>query len=1004
MEFDGLLYFLLPILILGKKPVITHGVTETYGYENQPASLQCRVKSETSVVIEWYKNGSKISKWLEYRVEITQLSDDILKCDLVFLISRGTVGAYYCNASNEFGWAVSSSASVFIAFMEDKFMAEPQSKTAYIGETVTLACEPPSGSPKPTITWYKDEIEVDFSNRVQIFDRNKLRIEQISLNDSGDYFCVARSLGFVKTSKKAYLRVLQRPVFLVAPQSQTIPVNGAVEFVCRVSGEPPPTLTWRRHPAAPVISTTRSMLLADGSLKLMNIQLEDSGVYVCQARNDGGVVEATAHLTVTSPPGFIATPPGNAVFLEGTRAQLVCLATGSPIPEIRWINQETSEYYLYNIKSPFQRITVINSGSLVINNVRMSDSGSYECRASSPAGFTRTVVHLFVQPNPHLFPGRIGMATKSPEYTANSENKAEVKLICSPPSMSEFYEYMASGVGNISEIRKVGFFSTFKTSWYKEKMAIDMTSLNDQFRVDGEDSLIIKSVQKSNIGNYSCMIFNLLNKRIAFWQMRLLPVLLSERFNKPNPISVIGPPSNVSIISLGDTWITLSWDYDYEENIGSDIQFQIFYLLQFHNSTYVSSGGVRSFYSDQIMDDPIYQGYESQTDSNTTEDNQYPVDVWESASESTREKHFTLTGLLPDSGYWVEVRASDSYLWSKGALISHIVYTAQSTSTGHSSNFLQSRSGSSTEDFQDLSARVHSLIFLGVSARSLSTSELYVSWAVLTTNDAIKLVDGFKIVARPVFMSRCSARATSVVKDRANPFMFRANEQTSFSYGEMISTSNEQAHCSFNSEQLIEQFKQAFINGTRIPSGRRFAENVLIVSRFISKEFSNTGAVLGGLHPFTCYEVTVKAFKDDQTYGRIWSRETPSELVLTLDAAPSQAPELISANWLRSIPPQKMFHSSISFANFSNYSNAYAFSSGIRINWMPLDLHHAHGTLIGYSIHLVANDSNYTQSQIVRPLFFISLLTLNLFSIKWYIVQIVFVLLLKNNLILPIYK
>ena len=970
MGLDILLCLLFELLslsiVFGKKPVITHGVTETFGYENQPASLQCRIRSEISVIVDWYKNGSKVSKSLEYRTETTQLSDDILKCELVFLISQSTVGSYYCNASNEFGWAVSSPANVFVAFMDDEFVAEPQSKIAYIGETITLTCDPPNGSPKPTVTWYQDEKEIDLSNRVQIVDGKNLRIEHVSWGDSGSYTCVAKSPAFEKSSKKAYLRVRQRPVFLVVPKSQTIPVNGVVEFACRVSGEPLPTLTWRRDPPIPVISTTRSMLLADGSLKLVNIQLEDSGIYICQASNDGGVVEAIARLTVTSPPGFVETPPGNAVFLEGTQAQLVCLATGSPIPEIRWINQKTSEYYLNGIKSSSQRITVIKSGSLIINSVRLSDSGAYECRASSPAGFTRTVVHLFVQPNPHLFPGRIGMVTKSPFYIGYSRGVGEVKLICSPPSLSEFYEYMASGARNATEIGHFNLLTTFKTSWYKEEKEIEATaSLTERFRMDSEGSLVVKSIHNNDVGNYSCMIFGLMNKRISFWQMQLAPIHLSDSFNKPYLISDLDPPSNVSILSLGDTWISLSWVYGDEKKLAADVRFQVFYLLQFHNSTYVSNRRGRTFKSVHIMNDPNYQGYETPVDSGTIDDGRYPLDLWESAAESTQEKHYTLTGLLPDSGYWVEVRASNSYLWSRGALVSHIVYTAQPTSTGLPSNSHPSEPYLATEDFQALSARVHSLMFLGVSARSLSASEMFVSWAVQTTNDAVKLVDGFKIVAKPVFMSRCSARATSVVKDMANPVSFRTNDHSSFGYGDMTSTAYGQAHCSFNNEQLIERFKQASVNGAQLLSRNRVPEKFVIVSRFLSRESPSTGAVLGDLYPFTCYEVTVKAFKDDQTYGKIWSRETPAQLVLSLDASPSQAPELISADWLGSVVSQNMFHSPVSFANFSDYSSNYPFSSTIRIKWMPLDLHLAHGTLIGYSIHLIANDSSYTQSQTV---------------------------------------
>ncbi|VDM22084.1 unnamed protein product [Hydatigera taeniaeformis] len=962
--------FLSVLPVLSVRPLITHGVTETIGYENQPTSLQCRIRSNGPVIVDWYRNNSKLSESLGYRIESSKLSDDIIVSNLFFRISRKTVGAYYCNSSNDFGWAVSSPANVFIAFMEEDFIVEPQSKSASVGETVILLCQPPIGSPKSVVTWYKDDKKVESSNRIQIMDGTSLKIEKVTCADAGVYSCVAKSSAFEKSIKKAYLHVHQRPLFLVAPESQTVPVNGIAEFACRVAGEPPPSLTWRRDPNIPAISTTRATLLADGSLKLTNVRLEDAGDYVCQASNDGGVVEAVARLTVTSPPGFIETPPGNAVFLEGTRAELVCLATGLPVPEIRWINRKTSEYYLSWIESSSQRVTVTKTGSLIFNAVRMSDSGTYECRASSPAGFTRTVIHLLIRPNPHLFPSRVGVVTKSPVYINSLKHINELRLVCSVPNLSEFYDYMASGLGNTTEINSLNTFATFKGSWYRDGEEITLsTPSNGRYHLDEENALIINPVHQSDVGNYSCMVLGLMNKRVTFWYIRIRPISLDSPFSVPGVASDVPlPPFNVKVSSVGDTWISLAWDYVSGRDINSDVAFQVFFLLQFHNSTYVPSHHAKTFNSVQVVKHPSHDD-EPPVSFGAINDGQYSVDVWKRASQSTKEKRFRLTGLLPDSGYWIEIRAANLHLWSRGALVNHIVYTKQSKPTIQSSNSHSLESSEMVEDFQDLSTRVNSLVFLSIGARSLSASEMFISWTMQTSNNVIELVDGFQITAKPVFMSRCSARATSFVKDLANPPSFGAKQRSRFGYGDAITPTIEQAHCSFNSEQLIERFRQASVNTAQASSRNTVPEKLLIVSRIISRESPNIGAVIGGLHPFTCYEVTIKAFKDDQTYGRIWSRETPAELVLSLDSAPSEAPRLISAHWLSRAVPQNVFNLPFPVGNVSHYSNNYQITSTvIRLKWVPLDLHFAHGTLIGYSIHLIANDTNHTQSQKVSQL------------------------------------
>ncbi|VDD75652.1 unnamed protein product [Mesocestoides corti] len=964
------LFFSVFAYQLGKKPLITHGATETSGYENQPVSLQCRVNSAVPAAIDWYLNGSKVPETSAFRTESAKLPDGLLISVLVIRISSSTVGLYYCNATNEFGWSVSSPANVYVAFMGDEFAVEPQSKAASVGETVVFACQPPSGSPKPTITWFKDDKEVELSDRIHLMDETNLRIEQITWADAGSYSCVAKSLAFEKCSRKAFLRVHQRPFFLVAPESQSVSINGAVEFVCRVSGDPFPTLTWRRDPPILTVPTSRSVLLPDGSLKLTNIQLEDSGDYVCQASSDGGIVEAVAHLTVTSPPGFVKTPPGNAVFLEGTRAQLMCLATGSPVPEIRWINHKTSEYYLLGVTSPSDRILVDEAGSLMIKTTRLSDSGMYECRASSLAGFTRTVIHLFVQPNPHLFPGRVGVVSKSPVQVNNFRSKDELKLFCSSPNLAEFYEYMKYGAWNTSEVDNFSAHTTFKVFWYKEKLEIALSaSWKDRFRLEPDNSLVIDPSFKNGIGNYSCMILGLINKRIAFWHIQLavgpIPEHNDRLLSPPVPPS---PPSNVVVQDVGDTWVFLSWDYNHGSELESGVKFHVFYLLQFHNSSYISNRRVKTFSSIHISQDITYPNYEDSVEPEAIDDDQYPLDLWESAAESTRERSFRLKGLLPDSGYWIEVRSFTSHMWSQGALVNRVVYTTRMAPTSQLSESHPLEPRKIGENYDKLSARVNSLRFLGVSVRSLSSSEMFINWTVRTNSGAMRLIDGFQIIAKPVFMSRCSARAISVVRDRLNPALFGMGEYARLGYENIVYNSPEWNHCSFNSEQLIERFRQASANAGMVLEQIKVSEKFLIVPRTITRESPSTGAVLGGLHPFTCYEVSVKAFKDDYTYGRIWSRETPAELALSLDAAPSKAPQIISANWLNGATSHYTVPTPTAFGNFSYYSNGYAAASnGIRVTWSPLGLHLAHGTLTGYSIHLIANDSSYTQSQKVSP-------------------------------------
>lgn len=68
-------------------------------------------------------------------------------------------------------------------------------KLAVNGSVVVLECKV-TGSPEITIKWYKNNVEISPSNRYQMTFTDSvatLRISDCSLEESGDYICVASS-------------------------------------------------------------------------------------------------------------------------------------------------------------------------------------------------------------------------------------------------------------------------------------------------------------------------------------------------------------------------------------------------------------------------------------------------------------------------------------------------------------------------------------------------------------------------------------------------------------------------------------------------------------------------------------------------------------------------------------------------------------------------------------------------------------------------------------------
>jgi roundabout axon guidance receptor 2 len=88
----------------------------------------------------------------------------------------------------------------------------------------------------------------------------------------------------------------ERPYFLKPPQDQVVLAGAAVEFSCRVGGDPLPDVLWKRTGGNMPLG--RVHVLEDRSLRLEHVSPDDAGEYSCEADNAVGSISAAANLTV----------------------------------------------------------------------------------------------------------------------------------------------------------------------------------------------------------------------------------------------------------------------------------------------------------------------------------------------------------------------------------------------------------------------------------------------------------------------------------------------------------------------------------------------------------------------------------------------------------------------------------------------------------------------------------------------------------------------------------
>ena len=115
--------------------------------------------------------------------------------------------------------------------------------------------------------------------------------------------------------------------------------------------------------------------MQDGTLKIFKVTRKDGGIYICKAENILGSVTDTAQLIVYSPLRFRVLPPQQVTPVIGLTLRLPCVAESELSTTISWLKNGVSVLPA--------NTHVLQSGTLVIENIKNSPEGSYTCRASN---------------------------------------------------------------------------------------------------------------------------------------------------------------------------------------------------------------------------------------------------------------------------------------------------------------------------------------------------------------------------------------------------------------------------------------------------------------------------------------------------------------------------------------------------------------------------------------------------------------------------------------------
>ncbi|XP_050531611.1 follistatin-related protein 5-like [Daktulosphaira vitifoliae] len=198
---------------------------------------------------------------------------------------------------NEFYAAFSKLYSLSVVTLEKAL--EVNRISAKVGDNVEIRCDV-NGNPPPPIIWkrYSADLTALGDEDLRVFSDGSLYLTNVQLVHAGNYTC--RSLRNSEVTQTHVLSVHTIPEVKVTPRIQSRRPSEKTSMFCHVIGEPFPEVVWLKNEDRLKLDLVHKyQVVGNGTeLSIENIDYADTGAYMCQASNTGGVTRDISSLIV----------------------------------------------------------------------------------------------------------------------------------------------------------------------------------------------------------------------------------------------------------------------------------------------------------------------------------------------------------------------------------------------------------------------------------------------------------------------------------------------------------------------------------------------------------------------------------------------------------------------------------------------------------------------------------------------------------------------------------
>ncbi|KAM4658726.1 immunoglobulin superfamily member 10 [Amazona ochrocephala] len=268
-----------------------------------------------------------------------------------------------------------------------------------------IPCEA-TGNPHPTIQWNKISTGTDApdsrgNSRWMVFANGTLSITRVDLEDRGQYLCTAAN-PHGAARLLVTLSVVAYPPRITGSRWQLLTAHSGkpVTMKCKAEGRPSPTVSWvlanKTYISDSLAGNNKVHMETDGTLIIKEVTVYDRGLYTCMAENPAGTDKLIVKLQViAAPPAILEEKRERVEVMMGENLKLPCTVEGNPQPTVHWVLSDGT------VVKPLQllnaKLFLFSNGTLYLSSITSSDSGNYECIATSSTGSERRVVSLMVQ-------------------------------------------------------------------------------------------------------------------------------------------------------------------------------------------------------------------------------------------------------------------------------------------------------------------------------------------------------------------------------------------------------------------------------------------------------------------------------------------------------------------------------------------------------------------------------------------------------------------------------